>query len=167
MNLKKCDSNALAQAFCFILETSLDISSSSAWISQVSQVPVMDALNLVTKQASKEVKAWATALARTVPVQFCSLKTHKGAEWHSEHWYTWAWGRSSRDVFRIDCNPHSLSLQCCGWGGKEVGRKVETRKKGQVGRRCFKIWVCFLYPTMILSVINIGKNFPKLNLFCP
>jgi len=41
-------------------------------------------------QAPKEVKAWAAAGPRTPLVSICSLNTHKGAEWHGQHWCVWA-----------------------------------------------------------------------------
>lgn len=36
-----------------------------------------------------------------------------------------------------------VPLHCLGEGGREAVSEVESGKKGEVGRRCFHIWVYF------------------------
>jgi len=53
-----------------------------------------------------------------------------------------------------------------GGGGRETGSEAEPEKKGGVGGRCFKIWMCF---SLSYSDLNGDKLpfLPKFSLFCP
>lgn len=61
----------------------------------------------------------------------------------TSHWNRWRmWGgRSSRKSLTTTSIP--VPLHCLGEGGREVVSEVESGKKGEVGRRCFHIWVYF------------------------
>jgi len=51
-----------------------------------------------------------------------------------------------------------LTSPCVIWGEKveKIGNEAEPRKKGGVGRKCFKIWLYFLlhYSGLISNKIN-------------